>query len=185
MYIRREKRNTMNNNNFYQGYQTYLNYFRQTFGSAPVPSYNEWLHQFSQPNVGNSLSNHDNSWSNVPQSAASLSTSEFRDLVTDLELSQVVKKGDRWGKEQTKMLDALWKENIDDIESAGQPASWLKVFLFFLRSCKNIFCENNQGAYGISKSRVPLKQIISYQRYNVFKRLRLIINILITMKLLK
>ena len=94
----------MNNNNFYQGYQTYLNYFRQTFGSAPVPSYNEWLQQFPQPNVVNSLSIHDHSWSNVPQYAASSSTSECSDQVTDLESSQVVKKGDRWGKEQTLLL---------------------------------------------------------------------------------
>ena len=117
----------MNNNNFYQGYQTYLNYFRQTFGSAPVPSYNEWLQQFSQPNVVNSLSNHDHSWSNVPQPAASSSTSECSDQVTDLESCQVVKKRDRWGKEQTKMLVVLWKENIDDIESARQHAVWLKI----------------------------------------------------------
>ena len=52
MYIRREKRNTMNNNNFYQGYQKY---FRQTFGTVPVPSYNEWLQQISKQNVVNSL----------------------------------------------------------------------------------------------------------------------------------
>ena len=95
MYIRREKRNIMNNNNFYQGYKTYLNYFRQTFGNAPVPSYNEWLQQFPQPNVVNSLSNHDNS---VPESAASSSTSECSDQVTDLESSQVVKKKGQMGK---------------------------------------------------------------------------------------
>ena len=81
--------NIMNNNNFYQGYQTYLNYFRQTFGRAtPVPSYDEWLQQFPQHNVVNSsLSNHDHSLSNVPQSAASSSTSECRNQVTDLESS--------------------------------------------------------------------------------------------------
>ena len=102
----------MNNNNFYQGYKTYLNYFRQTFGNTPVPSYNECLQKFPQPNVVNSLSNHENS---VAQSAASSSTSECSDQVTNLESSQVVKKRDRWGKEQTLLfLFPLLFPNVEE-----------------------------------------------------------------------
>ena len=127
-----------NNHNISTAYESYLQYFRETFPTIPPPSFQAWLQLYNIPQQQQQLPSYRTT---VPEHLISGHSQQQQQLEKESDAfsdnsepcsshsssTSGKAKRERWSQEQTTTLVENWKENFRELETSKQQSAWLKI----------------------------------------------------------
>ena len=117
------------NQDISSAYESYLQYFRETFPTIPPPSFQSWLQLYNIPQQQQHLPSYQTI---VPEQRQLEKESDvFSDnsepCSSHSSSTSGKTKRERWSQEQTITLVESWKANFRELETSKQQSAWLKI----------------------------------------------------------